>query len=211
MGVVERNGNGVIGNLRRASFRPSSVRRRAGDGVFMKTLDKFGMVLGQPFGIVKQGSPGPARVTTKLHVIEPPVRPCCLLGRRHILEKGFACMRIQMGLADQCRLVTCVLEDVGETILIRRQLNTVRRHPVAADALACKDRRPCRHADRTLVSGLREIDARGRQTIQVRRLGKPAAIAIGEAETLPDDGVAMAGLAASSTGEAALNDGEPPS
>ena len=86
-------------------------------------------------------------------------------------------MRVQMGLTDQCRLVTCVLEDVGETILIRRQLNTVRRHPVAADALACKDRRPCRHADRTLVSGLREIDARGRQTIQVRRLGKPAAIA----------------------------------
>ena len=36
-------------------------------------------------------------------------------------------------------------------------------------------------------------------------------VAIGEAETLPDDGVAMAGLTASSTGEAALIDGEPPS
>ncbi len=36
-------------------------------------------------------------------------------------------------------------------------------------------------------------------------------VAIGEAETLPDTGTAMAGLAAPSTGEAALIDGEPPS
>ena len=36
-------------------------------------------------------------------------------------------------------------------------------------------------------------------------------VAIGEAETLPDAGAAMAGLAAPSTGEAALIDGEPPS